>query len=165
MTARDIVSSILFSILFLLLHTTLVRYLAIETIVPDLLLIWIVYLAVRRGQIAATTAGFFIGLVADILAGSDGMLGLSALSKTVAGFVAGYSYNENKVFQTLGGYPFVVIVTLASLVHNLIYFFIFLQGSDLSWWSGIVLFGLPTTLYTVAVSLLPMFAFGRKYLS
>jgi rod shape-determining protein MreD len=163
--ARDVLSYVLLSLLFLLLHTTLVRFLAIDTIVPDILLIWVVYLAIRRGQIAATTAGFLIGLVADVLAGTDGMLGLSALSKTVAGFVAGYSYNENKIYQTLGGYPFVVIVALASLVHNLIYFFIFLQGSDIGWWNGIVFFGLPTTIYTVAVSLLPMFAFGRKYLS
>jgi len=162
---RNVLTYVLVSLLILLLHTTLVRFLAIGTITPDIMLIWIVYLAIRRGQIAATTAGFLIGLAMDVLAGQDGMLGLSALSKTVAGFVAGFSYNENKVYQTLGGSPFVVIVALGSLVNNLIYFFIFLQGSDVSWWNAVVLYGLPTTLYTVVVSLLPMFAFARKYLS
>jgi len=40
-------------------------------------------------------------MVVDLLSGADGMLGLSALAKTIAGFVAGYFYNENKTLQTL----------------------------------------------------------------
>ena len=156
---------ILLSLLFILLHTTLIKYLAIGTIAPDILLLWIVYLAIREGQIAGTTAGFFIGLVLDLFSGKDGMLGLAALSKTVGGFFAGYFYNENKTFQTLGGYQFILGVVVVSIAHNLVYFLIFLQGSEVTLWDAILLYGMPTTLYTAAMGLLPMFAFARKYLS
>jgi rod shape-determining protein MreD len=153
---------ILLSVLFVILQTTLARYLAIESIAPDLLLLWIVYLALREGQIAATTAGFFLGLLVDLISGRDGMLGLAALSKTVAGFVAGYFYNENKIMQMLGGYQFVLVVAIASIVHNVLYFIVLLQGTEVGWLDAVVFYGLPTTAYTAALALLPMFVFSRR---
>jgi len=151
------------SLLVLLAQTTLVPHLAIGTIIPDLLLIWIVYLGISRGHVPAMTAGFFLGLLMDTLAGDDGMLGLSSLTKTVAGFLAGYTFNENKILQILSGYQFLLILAAASLVHDLLYFLIFLQGADLAWNEAIVRYGLPTTLYTLAAALLPLFVFARRH--
>ena len=54
--------------------------------------------------------------------------GLMAMTKTIAGFIAGYFYNDNITTQTLGSYRFVLIVLLASFVHNLFFYGIFLQG-------------------------------------
>jgi rod shape-determining protein MreD len=153
------------SIVVIILHTTLIKFLAIGDIVPDILVIWIVYIAIREGQAAGTVAGFALGLALDLLSGHDGMLGLASLAKAIAGFTAGYFYNENKTLQTLGGYQFLVALGVVSLAHNLIYFIIFLQGTDIGTWGTIVQYGIPTTLYTVAFGLLPMFAFARKYLS
>jgi rod shape-determining protein MreD len=158
-------SDIALSLLILLLQTTVVRFLSIQGIVPDIVLLWIVYLAIRRGQITATVAGFLLGLTLDLISGPDGMVGLAALTKTLAGFLAGYFYNENKIQQTLGGYQFIIIVVLISLVHNVIYFLLFLQGSGLVWSEMLMRHGVPATVYTVAVALLPMFAFARKVLS
>ena len=164
MSRRILVYSLL-SILFIVIDATLVKFLAIANIVPDILIVWIVYIAIREGQMAATTAGFFVGLAVN-LAGTGGeMLGLAALAKTFAGFTAGFFHNENKTYNTLGGYQFIVIVAVASIVHNIIYFIIFLQGSGLTWMQSILYYGIPTTIYTTAVALLPMFAFARKYLS
>jgi len=67
--------------------------------------------------------------------------------------------------QTLGGYQFLLITALVSLVHNVIYFLLFLQGSGLVWSAMLMGHGIPATIYTVAVALLPMFAFARKVLS
>jgi rod shape-determining protein MreD len=159
---RQSAGYILLSILFVILQTTLARYLAIENIAPDLLLIWIVYLALREGQSAATIAGFFLGLLFDLISGRDSMLGLAALCKTVAGFAAGYFYNENKIMQLLGGYQFVLVVAIASIVHNVLYFIIFLQGTEVGWLDAVVLYGFPTTVYTAALALLPMFVFSRR---
>lgn len=141
------------------------KFLAIANIVPDILLIWIVYIAVREGQSPATTAGFLIGVTMNLMGTTNGMLGLAALAKTFAGFSAGYFHNENKIYTTLGGYRFIVIVSIASFVHNTIYFIIFLQGSELSWIQSVVYYGIPTTAYTAAVALVPMFAFARRSLS
>ena len=153
------------TLLFLLLQTTLARFLAIGGLPPDLTLLWIVYLAVRRGQIAATVAGFASGLVLDLMSGHDGMLGLSALCKTSAGFLAGYFYNENKTLQTLSTYRFLLLLAFVTIVHNLLYFTIFLQGSEVSWWGAVFFYGIPSALYTAALGLIPMFAFARRALS
>jgi rod shape-determining protein MreD len=162
---RTVLIDTLLSLLFLVLQTTIIRFLAVQMIVPDLILLWIVYLAVRRGQIAATTGGFLLGLAFDLLSGPDSMLGLAALSKTAAGFIAGYFYNQNKITQTLGGYQFILITVIASLVHNLLYFVILLQGSGITWSSALLQYGIPTTAYTAALGLLPMFVFARKHLT
>lgn len=163
--ARRILFYSIFSLILIVVDSTLVKFLSIAGIVPDILVVWIVYIAIREGQIAGTTAGFFIGLVMNLLGMTESMLGLAALAKTVAGFTAGYFYNENKTYNTLGGYQYIVIVAVASLMHNILYFIIFLQGSELSWMQSVLSYGIPTTAYTAAIALMPMFAFARKYLS
>jgi rod shape-determining protein MreD len=151
------------SLLLILLQTTLVNAVTLGTAVPDVLVIWIVYLAIQFGQIAATVLGFGIGLCMDLLSGQDGMLGLAALSKSLAGFLAGYFYHENKTEQTLSSGRFVAAVGFAALLHNAIYFLIFLRGSDVGWWQAITWHGVPSTLYTMVLSVVPMSLFRRKY--
>lgn len=151
------------SLVFLLVQTTIVPHLAILSIVPDLVLIWIVYVAIAYGQVQAMTAGFLLGLLLDVLSSGESMLGLSALTKTLAGFLAGYTYNENKIAQYLSGPQFPLLLIAVSLVHNLLYFLIFLQGSDLRWDETILQFGIPATVYTAAVAVIPMFVFARHY--
>lgn len=161
---RKFLPDIGLSLLVLLVQTGIIRFLSIDGIVPDLVLLWVVALAIRRGQIPATSAGFLLGLAQDILSG-DGMLGLSALTKTLAGFIAGYFYNENKTLQTMGSYRILLIAGLVSLVHDGLYFLLFLQGSGISWSRSLLAYGLPTTAYTLAIALIPMFAFARKQLA
>jgi rod shape-determining protein MreD len=157
------VTLILLSLAILLLQTIIIPQIAIENIVPDVVLIWIVYVAITRGQIPATTTGFLLGVLVDVLSGGDSMFGLSALTKTLSGFLAGYSFNENKIGSSLSGPQFPLLVIFISLVHNLLYFLIFLQGSDILWNAAVLRFGIPTTVYTVAVAMIPMFAFARHY--
>jgi rod shape-determining protein MreD len=160
-----LIADIAGAVVVLLLQTTVVRFLAIGGVVPDLVLLWIIGIAVRRGQLAATVTGFGLGLVFDLLSGPDGMLGLSAMANSVAGFIAGYFYSENKVLQTLGGVRLLFITAIASAAHDLLYFFVILQGLGLPWGEMLLLYALPTTAYTVAVALLPMFAYARKVLA
>jgi rod shape-determining protein MreD len=130
--------------------------------VPDVLLIFVVYLGIREGQAFATVAGFIIGLTMDIAAGEGGMLGLAALCKTIGGFTAGYFYNENRMAQILGGYQFLIAVGITALVHNTLYFLIFLQGSGIPASEAFFLHAVPGALYAVILALLPMFVFARK---
>ncbi|HUL44571.1 MAG TPA: rod shape-determining protein MreD [Bacteroidota bacterium] len=150
----------LLSVLFVLIQSQIMRLLTLEGITPDILTIWVVYLALREGQLAGTLWGFSLGLMFDLVTGS--FIGLSALSKTVAGFVAGYFFNENKTALTLGSYRFIVIVLITSLIHNTIYFFVFTQGSGIGLLAAIFQVGLATTFYTATITLLPMFAFSRR---
>lgn len=144
----------------LLIQTTILPFFSVGGFLPDLVLIWLVYTALCRGQVEATATGFVVGLAEDLLATQ--LFGLAALSKTVAGFFAGYFYNENKTDQTLGSYQFVLIVGLSSLVHNFIFYTIFLQASDAPLLWTVLYYGTATTLYTGIMSVLPMFAFARR---
>ena len=148
------------TLLLLILQTTIVPYTSISNIIPDVLLVWIVYVAVKLGQIPATVLGFTVGLLMDLISGQ--FIGLSALAKTVAGFFAGYFYNENKIDYTIGSHQFLTIVGLSSLFHNIIYFVIFVQGSEIGFWTAILRFGVFSTAYTTAIAILPVFAFSRK---
>ncbi|MGE5315211.1 MAG: rod shape-determining protein MreD [Acidobacteriota bacterium] len=152
---------ILITVLLVALQTTLIPFLSVANIIPDILLIWVVYTALQSGQIPATVLGFSAGLLVDLLSGQ--FLGLSALSKTIVGFAAGYFYNDNKVDFTIARYQFLIIVALMSFIHNLIYFTVFVQGTDIGLIAAMLRFGLFATIYTTAVALLPWFVFTRKY--
>lgn len=135
---------------------------AVGGVAPDLPLVAVVYVALRYGQIPGTLAGFGTGLALDLMSGADGVMGLSALAKTVAGFLAGYFYSETKAQQLLGGYEFIILVGSAAVVHNVLYFVVLLQGTDIGWSLAILRFGIPSALYTAAVALIPMFILSRR---
>jgi rod shape-determining protein MreD len=151
-----------FALLLIIIQTKIMNIVSLEGITPDLLLIWLVYVAITKGQLTATVWGFIIGIMFDLATGN--FIGLSALSKTIAGFTAGYFYGENKATMTLGSYRYVIIVLLTSIVHNSIYFAVFTRGSEIGIWRAIFQYGLASTFYTAAVTLLPMFIFARKYI-
>jgi len=152
---------LIFSLVIIVIQSKAMTLLTLEGITPDLLTIWIVYIALKEGQLAAMPWGFGIGLVFDLVTGN--FIGLSALTKTIAAFTAGYFYNENKTPLTLGSYRFLVIVLIVSLVHNTVYFMIFTMGSEIGLAQAIFRVGLATTFYTATLTLLPMLAFARKY--
>jgi rod shape-determining protein MreD len=150
----------LITLFLVILQTTIIPFTAIAQITPDLLIIWIIYIAIQHGQIPGTIAGFCIGLIVDFVGGQ--FLGITALSKTIAGFLAGYFFNENKTEQILGSYEFLIVTALASFIHNIIYFVISVQGSDISMGTAVFHFGLFSMLYTVAAALFPVFYYSRK---
>ena len=155
------VRSALVALLLLILQTTFIPFLSLAGFLPDILLIWVVYVAVRRGQVEATITGFLVGVLQDAV--SMQFFGLGALTKTIAGFVAGYFFNENNTEQTLGSYRFLTVILVSSFVHNIIYYGIFLQGIQDSVVPVMLEFSIATSLYTALLSVLPMFTFVRKY--
>lgn len=153
--------SVLVALALVIIQTTFIPYISLSGYVPDLFIPWMVYLALRRGQMEATASGFAVGVLQDII--TTKFFGLAALSKTIGGFIAGYFFNENTTEQTLGSYRYVLIVVVCSLVHNFIYFAIFFQGIEGSVFLSTLQATIATTLYTGAISVLPMFAFSQKY--
>jgi rod shape-determining protein MreD len=156
-----LIKTIGISAALIVVQTTLMNLISVDGITPDILLLWVVYLALREGQLRGTLWGFSIGLFLDLVSGD--FLGLSAISKTLAGFLGGYFHNENKTQLTLGSYRFLLIVLLAGAVHNLVYFLIYTQGTDIRFWQVVIRYGATTSLYTATLGLIPMFALSRKY--
>jgi len=79
----------------------------------------LVYLALRKGQLFGTVAGFVIGFFFDIFSGS--ILGAAMFSKTLAGFTAGYFFNENKIQYNLNSYLFILIVFFCEALDSMFY--------------------------------------------
>ena len=150
----------LMTILLLIIQTAGMRLVTIEGITPDILALWIIVIALNEGQMPATMWGFSIGLVFDLISGN--FLGLSALTKTVCGFIAGYFYNENKTRLSIGSYRFLLIVLVTCFIQNLVYFFIYTRGSDISVLSAVFRYGTTTALYTAAFSLFLVFIYSRR---
>ncbi len=113
MRAEYIWSIVLFFPL-LIIQTTIVPLIAIHGIMPDLIMILLVYYSIRCGQIYGTVLGFGYGLFFDLITGS--LLGSTMLSKTLAGFIAGYFSNENKRDIYFKSYFFILIVFICSVV-------------------------------------------------
>ncbi|MFN3871455.1 MAG: rod shape-determining protein MreD [Ignavibacterium sp.] len=120
MKLNYIISLIIF-IPVLIIQTTVVPLISIGEVVPDLILILLVYYSITEGQIYGTVLGFIYGFCFDLVTGS--LLGSAMIAKTVSGFVAGYFSSENKVDIYLMFFNFGLIVFLAALVDQIIYSF------------------------------------------
>jgi len=155
------VRSTLAILVLLLLQTTFVPFLSVGGFLPDVLLIWVVYIAITRGQLEAIITGFAVGLLQDAV--TIQFFGLCALTKTLAGFAAGYFFNDNLTEQTLGSYRFLLIILLSSFVHDILYYGIFLQGVQDALFTTMIEFSVAASLYTALVGVFPMFTFVRKY--
>ena len=154
--------SILLFFPLLLVQTTLVPLLAIDTVIPDLILILLVYYAITQGQIYGSILGFIYGFLFDIITGS--LLGSTMIAKTLAGFTAGYFSSENKQDQYLISYNFALIIMLSSLIDSTINAFF----SSLNFTSNIFMlffqFALLPTIYTATIALMGMIFFPKKRL-
>jgi len=74
-------------IISLILQTTILPLLRLGGVMPDLLLVMVIFTALYYGSLVGGAAGFAVGLAQDLLGGH--YLGLGALSGFVAGYLMG----------------------------------------------------------------------------
>lgn len=151
-------------VILLILQKTLIQLIDVTSysITPDVVLIGVVYLGIKKGKITGSVGGFVSGLILDIF--SFSFIGLMALSKSVAGFVSGFFHDEAKVERYLGSYIFVLIVTFVSLFNNSVYYMIYFQGTSLETVDILIRYIIPTTVYTALISVIPViFARRRRF--
>jgi rod shape-determining protein MreD len=121
-------------------------------ITPDIVLIGLVYIGIKKGKITGSVGGFIVGLIYDFL--SFLFLGLMAFSKSTAGFIAGFFNNENKIERYTKSYIFVFIVFFCSVCNNIIYFTLYFQGTSLSFQDIILRYVIPGAIYTAFFSII-----------
>jgi rod shape-determining protein MreD len=92
-------------------HATLAPALRVAGVTPDLPLIVVVLLALRRGPEFGCLAGLAAGLLQDAAGG--GLIGVQALTKAVIGFAIGAAGSRLSVTQPLVQVPGLVILTIA----------------------------------------------------
>jgi len=158
--ALRFVSYAVIALILSIVHIVFLRFLAVSSVTPDLLLILTVWIALAEGQFVGMFAGFLCGLLFDVV--SADVPGSNALSKTIAGFVAGYFYREGFAMQTIGSYRFLLLVALSGSVHNLLYFFFYVKPMQISFPMFFLKYGVATTLYTTVAAAFPMLIVNRR---
>jgi len=94
-----------------LAQATLAPALRIADVAPDIPLIMVVLLALRRGPEFGCVAGFAAGLLQDVAAG--GLIGVQALTKALVGFGIGAAGGRLRATQPLVQVPGLIILTIA----------------------------------------------------
>ena len=143
------VRHILLLILAFVLQTTWVHALEIFAVKPDLVLLVLVYIALRAGEFEATILGFCVGFLQDIYMPAD--LGLNALANSLIGFTVGYG-RTGVVADSIQVQ--LALVFGAVLLHDLVYYL----GSSIVALTDVPFFwlryGLGRALYTSLLGVL-----------
>ncbi len=129
---------------FLGLQLVVAPLLVMDEVQPDFLLIGVIVAAVRHGAIPAIFTGFWTGLAQDAVVSH--LFGLEALSKSIAGFVAGYIAKNKVKFDvqsTIG------IALAAALVNHFLRDTIYYFDNGLRFFYLFARFVVPNALYTV----------------
>jgi rod shape-determining protein MreD len=144
----------------LLVQLTVIPLIAIAGVIPDLVLVSLVYYSISRDQFYGTVLGASYGFLIDLITGS--LLGSSMLSKTIAGFTAGYFSTETKKEININTYIFSLIVFICALIDSVI--FSFFSAFDVQTNIFKLLFeqALLPSIYTAMVSILFIFSPFRR---
>ncbi len=105
----------LFLVATLVIQTTVLPLIAVAGARPDLLLLVVVSAGLLLGREHGVGMGFFAGLLQDLASGN--IFGVSALSKTATGYVAGLV--ERKVFKENVLLPLLAVI-IATIFNSAI---------------------------------------------
>ena len=148
------------AIFLFIIQVTFVPNISVEMITPDIPILLVIYLSLLRGQFFGMILAFLYGLVIDLFAGS--FVGLYALTYTIAAFITGYFYEEDRAKETLQSYFFIFIMFLSIFFSNLIYFIIFIQGTyEFNASLLITKYCLGSTAYTLVFGIFFMFIISK----
>ncbi len=134
---------LMFSFL-LALQIAVAPLLAFSDVHPDFMLLGVILAAMRHGAVPAILTGFLAGLVQDVAVSE--LYGLQALSKAVAGFVAGYFARDKVKFELQ------VVIGLAfatAFAHNVIRDTVFYFDVGFNFFYVLARYVLPNSIYTV----------------
>lgn len=151
MIQKFIIPTILFLIL-IVIQLVIIPLVSIDTIAPNIVLIYLIIISLKYGQKLGMLFGFFIGLMFDIASG--GLIGSGMFSFTLATFIAGYFYKEDFVDIIQNVKNYILIVSLSSIVFFTTYSVLgSLDVAVLTKYNFIVYVAL-SSAYTILISLL-----------
>ena len=153
-TAMRYTTYLMVALLLAAADVILLDFISVGGLTPDLLLILCVWITLSEGQFVGLFAAFACGMLYDII--SIDILGTNALAKTLVALIAGWFWRENSVQQNLGSYRFLIIVLVCSVVHNLLYFFLYIKYSEINFLPFFLKYGVAISLYTTVFAVFPM---------
>ncbi len=142
---------IIFSFVLIAIQLVAIPLISINGVVPNIVLIYLLYFSLKEGQIVGTLFAFFIGFIYDLSSG--GLIGGGMFAFTIASFVAGYFYKDSFV-EILKNTKIVILV---SLLSSLLFFFSYSvlgnNGTLLKNHFGYFMFSLFSAFYTTLFAL------------
>jgi rod shape-determining protein MreD len=136
-------------LLIILIQTTLLDYVRVFGVKPNLIFVFVVSIALLRGNVEGAVTGFFAGLMQDIVSGK--VIGFYALLGIYLGLIMG-SVNKRLYRENI----FVVIffTFVSTIAYESVVFFlgVFLKGQ----WSFIYPFKgiiIPEAIYNAVISI------------
>jgi rod shape-determining protein MreD len=103
-------------IILLVLQVTVLQLIRVYHAVPDLLIIYLVFVALKYGSMHAVVFGFIIGMMQDVY--NYPTLGATALANTVVGFIVGIFQEQ---FIRLDIISKILMLALAFVLRDVIY--------------------------------------------
>ncbi|MCF8260541.1 MAG: rod shape-determining protein MreD [Melioribacteraceae bacterium] len=135
----------------LLIQITLVPFITVEFVGPDLLLILLCYYSIKYGHTYGALAGFIMGAIFDLASG--GALGSMMFAKTLSGFLAGYFCDENKFKERTFTLTFSIIIFGIAIVDSFIFTLLSSTTANISLINLLFRHNILSALFTAAVSL------------
>lgn len=133
------------------------RFASVMGVAPDLLLLATIVVGLRSGQVPGMVFGFLTGLAIDLVTAT--LVGPSALSNTVVGFIAGLWHGYT---VSLSRNASLLVLLVCVSVHELLMAIVqaFAPGTHL----GLVLlrWTLPRAIYSLALGMLVFMLLPQK---
>jgi rod shape-determining protein MreD len=135
---KTFLSSAIALLAILLVETAILSNWYILPVVPDLLMITVLYIAYTNGSMIGQTTGFFSGLILDFASASP--LGLHALIRTILGFIFGRLHQTVTISGIL--IPMIVgfVATLLKAILLMVVSFFYPSGIDTYFSTGTAFF-------------------------
>lgn len=143
-------------LIVLVIDLNVIDLISIKGITPDIVLIYLIFISLREPQTTSTIIGFTAGLVQDLF--SLSMLGLSSLTKSVSCFITSFFQRSKGIYSLL---QLTIIFFIVTIIHDRIYQFIYLLGSDQKLFKSFLYHSVPKAIYTTIIALIMNFIFGR----
>lgn len=140
----------------LVIDLNLIDLISIKGITPDLVLIYLIFISLKETQTNATVIGFGAGLFQDLF--SLSILGLSSLTKSLVCFFTSFFKRSQGNYSI---FSLALIFFIFTIIHERIYQFVFLLGSNQKFFKSFLFHSVPRALYTVAIALILNFIFNR----
>lgn len=149
------------TLLICLLQLSFSFLISIKNVTPDLLILLVVWITLYDGKIAGLTSGFVIGFLYDYL--SLNVLGVNALTKTIAAYITSFFYKENEFWNILKSYKIFIISITVIFIHNIFYYLFMINLTEANIWSMYFKYVFGSTIYTFFFTLFSFFLRIRKF--
>ncbi len=156
---KKITGYVVIGLIAILLQKFLDSYASVELVSPQLVILFVVYLALREGQLFGTAGGFVAGLVNDLLV--THFIGFTSFVGVLAGFISGFFYKESEVELAAKTLSFAWVSAVALFISELVALPIIAAG-ELNYLYAFLKFTLGTTVYTSVIAMIIVFVTGKK---